>query len=165
MFTKIDILQIIKDHFSTLTKNDQLSLSDIVIFYALPFLISIFTYIRQVHLDNNSISTLVTVGSLFTGLLLSLLVLVYDQRTKIADDHSDKATKIKSALFQLYSNISYSILVSILLVCMSFSQQIFSEPSLINSVLNATLIGLSIHLALTIIMVLKRINITLTSRF
>ncbi|MDT1888187.1 hypothetical protein FPK60_23265, partial [Acinetobacter baumannii] len=80
-----------------------------------------------VPLQNKEIiSLLVNLGSIFSALLLSVLVLVFDQEQKLEDrkeiaEEKGKAvdplfpTK-KTLLEELYYNISYSVFCSIALV-------------------------------------------------
>lgn len=165
MFSKISTVEIIQDHLSTLRRDEKLSFIDILTFYIVPLIIGIASYIFDISLDTKSTSTLVTVGSIFTGLLLSLMILIYDQRSKLENEHSDKATKFKTALLQLLNNISYAILISVFLVAIAFIEQVFSAIPEFRKVLDGILISLAVHLALTILMVLKRVNIAVTSRF
>lgn len=165
MFSKVNVFQIVVDHIRTLSRNGRLSVMDILVFFGIPLVVSVCVAIQKFSLTKDSVSTLVTVGALFTGLLLSLLVLVYDQRSKLKDDHSDDSTMLKAAFLELYGNISYAILASIVLVCISFAKQLCSSGTVVSQVVDSALVFIGIHLALTILMILKRINITLTSKF
>lgn len=155
MSTKINIISIVKGHFRSLTNSDQsFNLADCLTFKAFPLLVAIVFALVCPKLSSNTISLLVNFGSIFTALLLSVLVLIFDQESKIDEQYEknllykeqleknpelkesstykliysknyDEKYPIKKQLLgQLYFNISFSIICALLLV---LSCLIYSE--------------------------------------
>ncbi|WP_180097185.1 MULTISPECIES: hypothetical protein [unclassified Acinetobacter] len=173
MSKKISVLNICTEHLKTLTKRDMFS------FFGLPIVIVIGALLLDIRLAKDTLSLLVSFGSIFTALLLSLLVLIFDQETKLDEKaeiwNSNKSTiplfkKRKRLLSELYSNISFSIICSLVLVlaCLVLSQFLsYTEPSKMNENLSKWLFNpittaLLILTALNILMILKRIHTLLT---
>lgn len=184
MSEKINVNNIIKGHISTL-RNDstqKYSAFDISTFYILPIIFSAIGIFYGFKLTDSVTSLLVNFGAIFTALLLSVLVLVYDQSSKIEDRLKDKkmdvVLKTKSRLLnQLYYNICYAIILSLALVLLSFSEKILNGiPLEINtSYFNITInfdvwlfaplaIFLTLNLIFTILMVVKRMHALLVSK-
>ena len=122
MSSKINICEIIRGHLDTLKDDDRYSFGDIMTFFALPILVGIAPAFFDFSIDKDVSSLLVNFGSIFTALLLSVLVLVYDQQNKLkVNGISGPITTAKNNLLhQLYYNISYSILCALLLVAFCF---------------------------------------------
>ncbi len=77
MSNKISISDICCSHRETLTARDQLS------FFGFPILLAILAHVLEINLASDTLSLLVSFGSIFTALLLSLLVLIFDQESKL----------------------------------------------------------------------------------
>ncbi|MFQ1005343.1 hypothetical protein [Gilliamella sp. CG22] len=91
MNSKINIGSLIKGHIKTLynASTKKLDFSDIVTFFVLPALVAILGSFWGIFLSIDIISLLVNFGSIFTALLLSVLVLVYDQVGKVNEKLND----------------------------------------------------------------------------
>ncbi len=88
MSSKINIAFVLKKHFLfTLKKADETSWDwfDIGAFLLLPFVVGCAAYFSKSAGSDNAVGVIITASSIFAGLLLSLLMLVYDQ-SKNADD-------------------------------------------------------------------------------
>lgn len=181
MSSKINIWSIVNGHIVTLkdSSNGKVSLSDYVTFYGVPIAIAVLFSAFGIKVTESANSLLVNFGAIFTALLLSVLVLVYDQGEKLRDFNDEtKDYKIrlkKNLLKQLYFNICYAIVVAVILVflclvytflpdkkCLVFVGEFyfyfdvklyFASPLILVSVLN---------LLLTILMVVKRMHTLLT---
>lgn len=184
MNSKINIGSLIKGHIKTLynASTKKLDFSDIVTFFVLPALVAILGSFWGIFLSIDIISLLVNFGSIFTALLLSVLVLVYDQVGKVNEklnedkNKNDSMLKLKSSLLQdLYFNISYSMIVSLFLImlCLVYSMGSkfildipWTEIELsINRLLFLPLIiFVTINLLLTILMIIKRLHSLLISK-
>ena len=174
MSNKISISDICCSHRETLTARDQLS------FFGFPILLAILAHVLGIHLASDTLSLLVSFGSIFTALLLSLLVLIFDQESKLDEkkESFDKEQKVvpfynvrKNLLFQLYSNISFSIICALILVitCLFYSQLLsYKELRSASNILvsdyffNPIIIILLGLTTLNILMILKRIHTLLT---
>ena len=178
MSNKINVMEILTSHYRTLCNGDEkISSLDITTFFLIPFALALASAISGFNLDKDQISVLVNFGAIFTALLLSVLVLVYDQKAKLESSPETKLTPLKKTLLkQLYYNISYSITISIILVVACFLQSITMDSVSTFTIANYTLlipwgvnfttplcIFLTANLILTILMVVKRMNVLLTS--
>lgn len=181
MSAKVNIKEIVLGHFGTLKEVDgRWSWLDFITFCFVPVLFAAFSVAAGFSLNKDISSLLVNFGAIFTALLLSVLVLVYDQESKI-DEKYQRELELKRPLDQLYRgkkilldelyfNISYSILSSLILIaaCFAFSvADSFVDPkaasasiSLVLSKLVFTPIAVvvSVNLLLTIVMIVKRLH-------
>jgi len=173
MSAKIDIRIIISNHLKTLVDtNDEMVRSDYFIFFGLPFFLAIFFVYKNYILNSNVVSTLVNFGAIFSALLISVLIMVYDQYQKLCHaqiENEDMASikdieRRKIIIQQMYHNISYCILLSIILVvCALLYQALEPSYSLSRYVLMPLNVFVTGNLLLTILMVLKRTYLLITT--
>lgn len=193
MSSKINIMGIVTKHYASLfERGDFLShLVDCATFIFIPLSLSVLGFIFDVSLTDNAISLAVNFGAIFTALLLSVLVLVYEQESKLRDKEKvflkeqddaegetvgysfvDPNFKNKLGLMKsLYLNISYCIIISILLVAFSATSLIIQSIKvkgdliiIMNGVLfNPLIIFLLSHIIVNILMVVKRMYVLLTT--
>ena len=170
MFDKINIKIILKDHFDTFSDvAGNTCVSDYVCFILCPVAIACISIYFRYGISTDAISALINFGSITTALLLSVLMLVFDQDRKLVKD-TDKFYERKKVLFQeLYSNICYSVIASISLVLACLLNIVFGntwipiiEASISIAFFTPFIIFISCNLILTIFMVTKRIYATLT---
>ena len=181
MSSKVNIKDIISGHLGTLSKVDGgWSWFDFLTFFFIPIIISTASVIIGFSLNNEVSSLLVNFGAIFTALLLSVLVLVYDQESKL-DDRYQRDTELKrpsdafytakkKLLGDLYYNISFSILSSLILIatCFAFSMaDSFVDPKttsvsvalvLSKLVFTPITVFITVNLLLTIVMIVKRLH-------
>ncbi len=120
---------------------------------------------------------LVNFGAIFTALLLSVLVLIYDQESKLESKKGvDPLYESKKKLLsQLYYNICFSILSSIVLVALCFVHSVVYRMkydlgigdsvfqfSYAKYVVTPLVIFVTANLLLTIVMIVKRMHAMLT---
>lgn len=178
MSSKINVFEIVMGHVKTLQDpSGKALISDYFTFFAVPALVAFLGVYLKFTLNKDVSSLLVNFGSIFTALLLSVLVLVYDQESKI-DGGKEKDplyTPKKKLLSQLYYNISYSVVCSILLVVFCLLNSIIygdanSDSSKIENIwfglfaLTPITVFITSNLVLTIIMIVKRMHTLLTIR-
>lgn len=183
MSSKINIYDILSGHLSTLCndKSDKISKLDIITFYLVPLSVAIIIAYNSVSLSKETIGLVVTIGSILTGLLLNLLILVYDQKKNLpevnqADAKWEKTQLRHTVIEQLYYNISYSTIIALFLVIVSVTHSLIGSlkfpfsskylsfvfvPTL--HITSPLLFFLGINLLLTIIMIIKRIYLLLTT--
>lgn len=126
---KINIYWLITNHISSL-KDDgstHLSRSDLFLHFILPLVASglICTFFKV--MPSSVVGIMVNFGSITTALLMSAVVMVYDQKSKIIEKKekekiADKITTYSKniALYkELCQNICFAILTSILIVILS----------------------------------------------
>ncbi|MDD5459005.1 MAG: hypothetical protein PHF37_06410 [Phycisphaerae bacterium] len=178
MSSKINVIGIIIGHIVTLKNtDDKISIADCATFFGIPLAISMLSLFFGYGLSSGVYSLLVNFGSIFTALLLSVLVLVYEQESKIEVGKGlDPLYKAKKELLnQLYYNISYSIILSIVLVISCLLGSIIDgKPFFVGfgeyksqikfDVYLFTPISLFItsNVILTIVMIVKRVHALLT---
>ncbi len=182
MLSKINIVSIIKDHLKTL-KNFQSGKyywGDIFIFFVLPLIATIILIFKDFSLKDELVQILITSFSIFTALLFNLLLLTFDivkknitvnsneeNKKENAEDKSefDVLQKIKILLLkEIYANISYSILMSILcLVFLMLTQVEIKGIYLI--IIKAFIFFISINFLGTLFQILKRIHSLLSNEF
>ncbi|PFG10681.1 hypothetical protein [Marinobacter sp. LV10MA510-1] len=181
MSSKINIWSIVTGHITTLNdaSSGRVSVIDYFTFYGIPLALAFFLSFLGIKVTGDANSLLVNFGAIFTALLLSVLVLVYDQGEKLRDVSGEKSKHNielkKKLLEQLYFNICYAIVVSVILVffCLVYTflpDDVFSV-SISKLTFNADLklylvspviLMVVMNLLLTILMVVKRMHTLLT---
>jgi hypothetical protein len=182
MSSKINIFGVINGHMSTLidAKTSKKSLPDITTFYLLPLALAAFGIYFEIDFSKEATNLLVTAGALFTGLLLNLLILVYDQKSKLDPVNSDlpnwsEVQLRHRVLKELYYNISYSTFISVMIVVIAIVHlfiinKVIKIPAPISISIDLSsittspfLMFIGINLVLTILMIIKRIYTLLSS--
>lgn len=176
MSNRINICDIVIGHFRTLrqTRNNKIGITELLVFIVLPVVLSISIVFIPLN-SKDIISLLVNLGSIFSALLLSVLVLVFDQEQKLEERRElaeEKGRAIdplfdvkKSVLEELYYNISYSIFCSILLVSLCLVYTSLKYEILLHSyVLKPLIVFILVNLLLNILMILKRMHTLLVNR-
>lgn len=178
MSSKVNVTEIILGHIATLSDpTGQRSIGDYVTFFLIPGLLSVLGIIAGYNLNKDVSSMLVNFGAIFTALLLSVLVLVYDQENKLnASATTDPMFDAKKNLLsQLYYNICFSIITSIILVGLCFVHSViyrltstFTVSEIIYTfsyakyLVTPVVIFVTANLMLTIVMIVKRLHAMLT---
>jgi hypothetical protein len=186
MFTKIDVGSIVKDHFKTLENYDtsKVHFPDIFLFFIFPSLVAFFLTSLQVLLNDAIANALITSFSVFAALLFNLLLLVYDITGKSSTSSSgpinpgatERLKKKKETLRQIYINVSFCILVSVIEVvflilyflkiktCILWSLNVCFLPKM-PPFLSFSIYYLAGLFILTMLMILKRIYKLLALEF
>lgn len=179
MKSKVNILEIIEKHFSTLkNKNGNLLKSDRKYFFIYPILFGL-VFVFIIGIPNEKLINFFTLSlSVFIGLFLNLLVLIIsfaENKLKISDSENRK-----KLLQQTFYNITYTIIISLiglglLLIanislfpkewCVDFSQisnRYFQlKETSINRIFELifyyAFYTVFIHIIMTLLMIIKRI--------
>jgi hypothetical protein len=179
MFGIIDPSRIVSDHLKTLrsARNNAFYIPYFILFFVFPFIFSSLAIFFGFCLDKDAVNLLITVFSIFIGLLFNLLLLVFDIKHKVSDAsrHStnslskdtgksllqitQRVDSMLEILKEVYANISFAILVSILDV---FSLLLYFLNIKINQQIYLQLISwisyyLLLLFMLTMMMILKRV--------
>ncbi|NIF02230.1 hypothetical protein F3J38_19550 [Pantoea sp. Acro-805] len=189
MSSKINVCDVLVGHFRTLrdARTDKISFYDIFTFIISPILAAALFTIFGKGVTKDLISLLVNFSAILTALLLSVLVLVYDQESKIRQNQAaDTFYEAKKTLLtELYYNICYSILCGVLLVVLCFVVSMFPVSgdgyfisdthsyyfgkidltlkfNFINYILCPLVMFFCVHLILNIVMIVKRMHALLT---
>lgn len=178
MSSKINVANIVLGHIATLADpSGKRSLMDYVTFFAVPSFFAIISCIAGYSLNKDVSSMLVNFGAIFTALLLSVLVLVYDQESKLAAvKNIDPLYEAKKNLLrQLYYNICFSVISSIVLVGLCFAHSVLDgvvsafnfdgfgfSLNYAKYIFTPLVIFVVVNLMLTILMIVKRMHAMLT---
>jgi len=166
MFSKINVLSIITDQFDTLRNNDtnKISKRDIALFIFGPVIVSIIFCYFHISLSENLVNILIAAFSIFVGLLLNLLMLVYDIVNKNYEAANVKKTELRRKfLKQIFSNISYTVFISIIIVLSLLLT--FPDNFFIKSISTLISVFLMTQFLLLLLMILKRVHILLSKEF
>lgn len=185
---KINPIDIVKEHIATL-KNigcNRLSVADLLLFFVFPvFMAMFFVNVIQLRIDSGAIEVLITVFSIFIALLFNLLLLIYDIVNKAELFERNKESiegKINNAelhfknklrlvfIKQVYSNVSFCILISVILLIMlslgfvlkEISADIFKYRDQVSGLFSGIIYSLFVVFVLTLLMVLKRVHALLS---
>jgi len=169
MFTRVNILNIVRDHFNTLKrlnpKNDRIYWKDFLLFIFFPVCIGILLTLQGVSIKTY-IGNLIAAIAIFGGFLFNLLAIIYSQIDKIKTDANQENSTIKKRFVkEIHINISYSIVLSLiiimcLLVC-TFKIPGFQYDFIVKKVFIGFTYFLLINFILTLLMVLNRVYILL----
>lgn len=166
---KIDITRIVTAQVRTMRDNSsqRYSVSDILLFYGLPALLGVIAPRYGWKFSVDVLNALLTAFSIFAGLLLNLLVLIYTLSSQT--EHPSVLTKARtSTIKELHDNIAYSILISILIVVVTMTAVAYLKMHEMPGVtgftstwLTGVMVFLTLNFVLTLLMILKRIYIML----
>jgi len=164
MISKIDFRWIIIDHIRTLrnyeTKN--ISKGDLFLFFGVPLITSFLLLYFKLILSKDVVNILSVSLSVFTALLLNLLLLVYNIVRR--PEFNSRKTVFKDLLKEIFSNISFAILTAILTLIILVV--VLVESNLLKSYLCMFLVYyLSSLFVLTLLLILKRVHVLLSKEF
>lgn len=164
MLAKLNVRDIVVDHFSTLKnlRTGEWSKEDFFIFVGIPLVVTCGMLWAELLVTKQAVNILFTGLSIFAGLLFNLLVLAHGiirstvEKPRYADE--------KRLLKEIYSNISYTILISILMLGVLLIRFITDAVPVLYviSALTYFFVG---NFLLTLLMVLKRIHVVLGLEF
>jgi hypothetical protein len=181
MSSKVSVWNIVVQHFNTFkNENDKRSNIDWLIMVGLPCVFSLSVVSGGLGVATDFYSNIVTAGSIFTGLLLNLLILVYDQKTTILeqkvkgdDPRYTKYALRKRIISEVHFNISYCILICLISIVISVTASslvdglavkiVVSGFDLSPWVIDFPLMFLAMHIVLTLLMILKRVHQLISS--
>jgi len=169
MLSRINILQIIKDHFKTLRSLNQktkgIYWQDFILFILVPITISAFATYKNFSLQNQ-VTNLIAATSIIGGFLFNLLAIIYGQIDKIKTDADTEQNYLKKVFVkEIHINISFGIVLSIILVLTLILYSIDFNGDKLHDIIDRGLLGLNYFLItefmLTILMVVNRVYILL----
>lgn len=121
MFSKYSFIVIIRGQLTTMKiyGTNYLDKWEFFLLFLAPVSSPIIQYALNLHLNKDTISTIVSATSIFAGLLLNLLVLLYSILTSVPKTETTFATqdeKVKDLIEHLFYNISFAVLICVLMV-------------------------------------------------
>lgn len=173
MLAKINCIDIIGDHLHTFKdyNSNKKTPSDFLLFYAFPLLLALvgLKYIPTISRD--LVNVLITAFSVFAALLFNLLLLMFDIIRRSKANPKTQAIKLE-LLQEIYSNISYSIFVSVVaIVALLIPLLGIDLPNISltagysDRVASFVIYFLLGNFVLTLLMILKRVHVLLSSEF
>lgn len=166
MIEKISFAKIWSSHFETMRnyKTNKTSGSDVFIFFILPVFVALTVQLNYA-LNKDILNSILTSASVFAGLLLNLLVLIYSISEKFKQSNNWEAKAL--VLQQTFSNISFSILISVfLIVACLFSFRTDEELKTITLskyISDFLVCYLTTTLIFHLLMILKRVHLLMDS--
>jgi hypothetical protein len=166
MFDKINISFIVRDHLATLRDNvtGKRSIGDLFLFFVLPLAFSGFL-VWGIHnpVDRTISNILITSLSIFSALLLNLLMLIYDLvRKEDLKTAPGKNNLVGQLLREIFANISYSIVVSVFCVAILLIAYLDLLSGIFLDIFSLAVYSLVLQFLLTLFMVLKRVHVLLS---
>lgn len=164
MFTKIDVRQIVADHWHTLRdygRNRQ-SPADVGLFVVLPVALALGGGLLGFVLSGAAVGVIITALAVFAGLLFNLLLLAHGiiRRADTAPHFADE----RKLLEEVYSNIAYAILAAITCIVVLLGSFI-ERPDWVPRAISAVGLAVLAHFLLTLLMILKRVHVLLSREF
>lgn len=146
--TKLNIGRILADHF----RSQFVSFGDCLIFLLLPAIVATILPYFNVLISYNLLQIVIAVLSIFVGLLLNVIVLLFD----IMNKESTRVLKI-TLLQEVLANVSFTILLSILTILVVLPTMLPICFNLTLKIFNGVSYFCLILFLLNIIMILKRV--------
>lgn len=143
---KINVFWLIRNHIDSLKDENSLKLSraDLFLHFILPIIISSAVCFSFKVMPTSVVGIMVNFGSITTALLMSAVVMVYDQKSKVIDrlDKEQATTKVADKIStyklnislykELCQNICFAILTSIIIVIMSAILSFYDAKTISN---------------------------------
>ncbi|EOB3111586.1 hypothetical protein ACIJH7_003604 [Yersinia enterocolitica] len=174
---KINVYWLVTNHIASLKDNGSttLSKSDLWLHFISPLIASALICFFFKVMPSSVVGIMVNFGSITTALLMSAVVMVYDQKSKIIErkeketvaDKITTYTKNISLYKELCQNICFAILTSIIIVILSavlsfYDAKIVSGISYYFFLVSSFFCyALFISTMITFLMILKRFSIVL----
>jgi len=131
-------------------------------FFGVPLITSFLLLYFKLILSKDVVNILSVSLSVFTALLLNLLLLVYNIVRR--PEFNSRKTVFKDLLKEIFSNISFAILTAILTLIILVV--VLVESNLLKSYLCMFLVYyLSSLFVLTLLLILKRVHVLLSKEF
>ena len=162
MSSKLNLAIIVVAHLQSLRISDTNKISpiDLFSFVIVPFLAAFGSYYFCFTLTESATNSILTAVSVFTGLLINVLILIFSASQSISTvsalfTEGDIANERKF-LEEISANISFCTLVGMMLILLQLSVFFFTSERSKLIIASGTLLLLS-NFVLTMLMVLKRI--------
>ncbi len=172
MIDRINVLHIITAHFKTLRSlNNRSSNSiywgDLILFIILPLIVAILLTYRNISIKSIS-GDLIKSVAIFAAFLFNMLAIIYNSLKDLSKDaETDQIKKIY--IKEIHTNLSFNILVGIILIVLLVIQSTFSDnvsciKAIIEDLLNILNYYFLILFVLTLLMNLNRVYILLNKQ-
>jgi hypothetical protein len=154
-------MPLVLDHYATLRNNQtqRLHLADIVVYMGGPAAAAAWSWIAGLQAQH--LPEILGAVAILTGLIFNVFVLLFDLTMRAADpDRTDPARRgaLLKLAEQLRANISYAVLVGILMTALVGVAVMLSDSDALPIIPSAILVFGGSQMLLTIFMVLKRVR-------
>lgn len=148
---KVNVLSIIKDHYKTFynARTNKVSIIDIITFTVTPLIVAVVLVCCFKLSLISHINSLITVYSIFAGLLLNFLVLIVGVKKKDSENYN-------KLIIETITNTSFAILLTLFNVVLLCIMEYITLQVIIQ-ILTVVIIFLSLVFVFTVLMILKRI--------
>ncbi|HHL71361.1 MAG TPA: hypothetical protein ENJ29_02520 [Bacteroidetes bacterium] len=166
LFNKINFLGICKDHFATFVVGDQnkRDYHSLFLMFGTPAILAVAGACFGITITERIASMLITSFSIFIGLLLNMLVIIFTLMRWESGKQMPAQNKLKAELLkELYSNLSFTILTSVFIVIILFS--VFLGESIFLTIFSGIAFFMIGVFFFSLLMILKRIHIMLSREF
>lgn len=162
MFDKVNILKIVRDHLGTLKDNStgRYRPHDFLLFFLMPLIVAAVFVRLYGSLPASLIGVIVTSLSIFTALLLNLLLLAYNITRNSESSRGEHIRQMREKLFhEIFSNIAFAVLIALVtVVVVLYFGTMSDSPSLPGKIiLSAIIYYFGTLFLLTLLMLLKRV--------
>lgn len=166
MFSKLNPWPIVSRHCLALDDEGE-SLTNALWFFLLGAIPVALLMVFDFKLDKDIANVVISAASIFAGLLLNLLVLIYSVSGEFHKGETNSSERRQAILRkiseQTFSHISFGVLISVVVVFTALLNFVNSDWLKLVTTL-AVLYGLGL-LALTLLVILKRVHRLLEERF
>lgn len=161
--SKINVWPIVVDHWRTLRDygSNAPSMRDVAWFAGAPLVACVALLYLRLQLSSDAVSVLITALSIFAGLLLNLLLLTHNI---IAGSAAASTSRRRLLLKEIYRNISYAILLSLVTVAVLIAAVLLPGTGS-RWIASAAVYALVTHFLLTLLMILKRVHVMLAKEY
>ena len=168
MLDKVNITKIVRDHLGTFKDNSTRKYRplDFLLFFLVPLLAAAGFVAILGTLPTNLIGVIATSLSIFTALLLNLLLLAYNIARNSEPPSDEGIREMKEKLFhEIFSNIAFAVLVSLVTVGSVLVFGLVSDCAsmLATYILSSVIYYLGTLFLLTLLMLLKRVYALLSN--
>ena len=159
MFTLVNVIPAIKEHFVTL-KKDSSTFGIIVLFFILPLLISFLFLWQKITASEKILNSLITSFAIFIGLIINLLVLLIDRK-------KGKERVKKQLIEHLSYNSIYELVIGLIVLFISIIFLAIQEKtnSYFTYTLSFILYFLMFNFIMTLLMIAKRFFVLFKNNF
>jgi hypothetical protein len=156
--SKINVTPVIARHIDTLESYGRTSKSDVLMFFVLPLCVGGVLVYLQFGFRTDAVNAFLNAFSIFTGLLLNVLVLIFTLTSTAPPVGIDLKMR-KELLRQVFVNICFAIIVSVAVVCVALvalSYMRSNSGAITGRGATLLLSALTINFVLTLLMIIKR---------
>lgn len=182
MSGKINVLGIVREHLKTLRHHgrDESSVVDITVFVLCPLILSALVVVARASFPDALAGAMITASAILLGLLLNLLVLLFDQRNRAEDalrtlsqlnekgqkppdpdGREGKLTLRIKLLKETVANISFTVLLCLTSLATLLLRMMAAGSSKLSGLVDCAAYGVNvfvwISVFLIVLMIVKRV--------